>query len=162
MTCFTTSTLALILAAGTAAAESHVGTGNAAMDTTTTMNNSMADAGTMDSANLIRTRDMTGGPVYSLDAENGIADWPTDGYDAVDTEWDQIGEIEDIVLTRDGQMAGVVAEVGGFLDIGDSHVFLRVQDVRLVPVDDVSYALVVRQSEDQLEEMENVDEGFWN
>ena len=170
MTRFTTTALALILAGGTAVADNH-DTGAAMNNDQTNENNLTAQAtddaagmtdGMWDSADLIRTRDMTGGPVYSIDAQNGATEWTADSYDAVDTEWDQIGEIEDIVLSRDGQLAGVVAEVGGFLDIGDSHVFLKIDDMKLVPVDDVSYALVVRHSEEQLEEMENVDEGFWN
>jgi hypothetical protein len=55
-----------------------------------------------------------------------------------------------------------VIEVGGFLDLGDKHIFMEIDDVQLVPVDDRSYALAIGQSEEQLEEMEGVDEGFWN
>jgi hypothetical protein len=168
MTRTTSTALALILAGGTAIADNH-DTGESASDSAAAMENEqMADADTgmmdapMSSADLIRTRDMTGGPVYSLDAEMGMGEWTQDEYDAVATGWDQIGEIEDLVLTRGGELAGVVAEVGGFIDIGDTHVFLRVDDMKLVPVDDVNYALVVRQSEEELEAMNSVDEGFWN
>ncbi|MFN7089786.1 MAG: PRC-barrel domain-containing protein [Allorhizobium sp.] len=122
-----------------------------------------------DWAQLIRTRDITGGPVYTTnEAHNdgtwGDRDdyaWGRSGYDAVDTNWNQIGEIEDVVLDRSGQLVGVVVEVGGFLDIGDKHVLLRVGDVDLVPVDDQSYSLVTRYSEDQLKELEGVDESWW-
>ena len=77
---------------------------------------------------------------------------------ATSGEWDR----EDIVLDRSGQMVGVVAEVGGFLDIGDKHVIIPVENVRLVPVDDVEFALVTNHTEDELESMEDVDEGFWD
>lgn len=122
-----------------------------------------------DWAQLIRTRDITGGPVYTTnqaydegtwgDSEDYV--WGRSGYTAVDTDWNQIGEIEDVVLDRSGQLVGVVVEVGGFLDIADKHVLLRVGDVDLVPVDDRSYSLVTRYSEEQLEELESVDEGWW-
>lgn len=122
-----------------------------------------------DWAQLIRTRDITGGPVYTTneaydagtwgDSDDYV--WGRSGYDAVDTEWKQIGEIEDVVLDRSGKLAGVVVEVGGFLDIGDKHVMLRVGDVDLVPVDDQSYSLITRYSEEQLEELEGVDEAWW-
>ena len=35
-------------------------------------------------------------------------------------------------------------------------------DVRLVAVDDRSYAIVTRMSEEELESLEGVDEGFWD
>ncbi|MFX0542633.1 PRC-barrel domain-containing protein [Roseovarius sp. S4756] len=110
---------------------------------------------------LIRTRDITGGEVYTTN-EADDEGWDGVAYDSIGADWNQIGEIEDIVLSKDGQMKGIVAEVGGFLDIGDKHVMIAVEDVRLVPVDDQSYALVTRMNEEQLEEMPGVDEGFWN
>ncbi|MEM7490765.1 MAG: PRC-barrel domain-containing protein, partial [Pseudomonadota bacterium] len=128
-----------------------------------------AQAQMADIGELIRTRDITGGPVYSIAPEYDEATW-TDmdadgyGYDTIGygTDRSQIGEIEDIVLDDSGQMVGIVAEVGGFLDIGDKHVMVPVEDLRLVPVDDTSFSFVTRLSEEQLEEMEGVDEGFWD
>jgi hypothetical protein len=118
---------------------------------------------------LIRSRDLTGGPVYSvapiydenswLDRDSVAYDYNTVGYG---TDYRQIGEIEDLVLDEGGQIVGIVAEVGGFLDIGDKHVMLPLEDLRLVPVDDRSYTYVTRYTEEQLEELEGVDEGFWN
>ena len=127
-----------------------------------------------DMANLIRTRDITGGPVYSTGEDYyDEARWTaTDPFDAArtgayepygyDENYDNIGEIEDVILDSSGQMIGIVAEVGGFLDIGDHHVMLPVEDVRLVPVDDTSYAFVTRYTEEQLEELPSVDEGPLN
>jgi hypothetical protein len=112
--------------------------------------------------NLIRSRDITGGAVYTV---NEADDEGWDGnmmYDEVGADWNQIGEIEDLVLTRDGQIVGIVAEVGGFLDIGDKHVVIAVNDLNLVAVDDQTYTYVTRYNEEQLEEMPSVDEGFWN
>ena len=93
---------------------------------------------------------------------DGDTTWGWSDYDGVGADWNQIGEIEDVVLDRSGQMIGVVAESGGFLDIGDKHVMLRVGDVDLVPVDGQTYSLVTCFSEEQLEEMPGIDEGFWN
>ncbi len=55
-----------------------------------------------------------------------------------------------------------MAEVGGFLDIADKHVMIKTEDVKLVPVDNRHYVYVTRHSEEELEAMESVDEGFWN
>ncbi|KZY31277.1 photosystem reaction center subunit H [Roseovarius sp. HI0049] len=185
----TTSTLALIVAASTAVADDH---GDEQMNQTdsgqteqgTTMsgdtdlsenvsNNdttnqsgmsqgvSSADMADM-RGNLIRSRDITGGNIYTTNEANDEGWDSATVYDSVGTNWNDIGEIEDLVLSEDGQIIGIVAEVGGFLDIADKHVMISVEDLNLVAVDDATYGYVTRQSEEQLEEMESVDEGFWN
>ncbi|MDU9006788.1 PRC-barrel domain-containing protein [Sedimentitalea todarodis] len=136
---FATLLLAAGMAAGPALAESH-----------------------MDTENLIRTRDITGGDIYTLNGpmdEDTWGNWEADG---VGPDWNDIGEIEDIILDRNGQIIGIVAEIGGFLDIGDKHVLIPVEDIRLTPVDDKTYVIVTRKTEEQLGEMESVDEGWWN
>lgn len=110
---------------------------------------------------LIRTRDLTGGAVYTMN-EADDEGWDDADYSAVSPDWNEIGEIEDIVLDRNGQMQGVVAEVGGFLDMGDKHVMIHMDDINLVPTDDRTYVLVTRMNEEQLEELPGVDEGFWD
>ena len=129
----------------------------------------MAQMATPDMSELIRTRDITGGPMYSVADiydESTFADYDdrtTYGYDAVgygSDDYRQIGEIEDVVLDQSGQMIGIVAEVGGFLDIGDKHVMVPVEDLRLEAVDDQTYTYITRLSEEQLEELPSVDESF--
>ncbi|WMS41630.1 PRC-barrel domain-containing protein [Acuticoccus sp. MNP-M23] len=123
-----------------------------------------------DYAQLIRTRDITGGPIYTTNEAHDEGSWGRDGdtiwgwseYDGVGADWNKIGEIEDIILDRSGKMVGVVAEVGGFLDIGDKHVMIRVGDLDLVPIDDGTFSLITRYNEEQLEELPSVDEGFWD
>jgi hypothetical protein len=176
----TTTALALSLAAaGTAYAESHT-TGeemeqsaeNMAQSAETEMEqagNEMQQAASYTSdelmgmqGDLIRSRDITGGNVYTTNAANDEG-WDSSVlYDEVGAEWNQIGEIEDLILTEDGQIRGIVAEVGGFLDIADKHVVISVEDLSLVAVDDATYAYVTRFSEEDLEAREGVDEGWWN
>lgn len=111
---------------------------------------------------LIRTRDITGGPVYTMNAADDEG-WDADTvYDEVGADWNQIGEIEDIILSKEGQVIGIVAEVGGFLDIADKHVAIPVNELNLVAVEDANYAYFTRYNEEQLESMESVDEGFWD
>ena len=150
MRLLTASALALTMAAG----------GAWAQDATTDEVRSADMMGMQ--GDLIRSRDITGGAVYTTNAADDEG-WDGDMmYDTVGSDWNQIGEIEDIVLSKDGQLTGIVAEVGGFLDIGDKHVVISVDDVNLVAVDDMSYAFVTRLSEEELESMQGVDEGFWN
>lgn len=109
---------------------------------------------------LIRSRDITGGTIYTTN-EADDEGWDA-GYDGIGSDWNEIGEIEDLILSRDGKIIGIVAEVGGFLDIGDKHVMIPVDNLNLVPVEDAEYVYVTRYNEEQLEEMEGIDEGFWN
>merc|ERR1711974_89667 len=104
-------------------------------DTNNTEMNQTATADDMsmdDPANLIRTRDITGGDIYTMNAANDEG-WSMDTvHEEIGANWNDIGEIEDIILNKSGQMVGIVAEVGGFLDIADKHVMIPVSDVNLV------------------------------
>ncbi|SNR41089.1 PRC-barrel domain-containing protein [Puniceibacterium sediminis] len=132
-----------------------------AIDDAATSTASAVDGMTENDTNMIRARDILGGTIYSANSQDGVAEFQTVTYDSVGEDWDKIGEIEDIVLSSDGKIQGVVAEIGGFLGLGDKHVFLEMDSVKLVPVDDASISLVVGFSEEQLENMKDVDEAFW-
>lgn len=167
MTKLLVSALALTLSTTGAWAESHTGSDSedsmseSDMGDSESMDNMDDDMSMDDPANLIRTRDITGGNVYTMNEADDEGWSPDTTHDAVGADWNDIGDIEDIVLNRDGQMIGIVAEVGGFLDIADKHVMIPVADLNLTALDDGSYAFVTRQNEEQLESMEGVDEGFW-
>jgi len=162
-TAMTATTAVLALVASSALAQQRMSNdgmstmhNNSAMDSMSTEEMSMAKG------NLIRSRDITGGNIYTTNAAMDETWDPTDTWESVENDWNQIGEIEDLVLSEDGKVTGIVAEVGGFLDLGDKHVMLSVQDLNLVAVDDQTYAYVTKYNEEDLEEMNGVDEGFWN
>jgi len=160
----TTSTIALLVAAPMAFAQSDdsAAEGTAMDDDTMEMAEGAGTTDMSDPAMLIRTRDITGGNVYTVNEADDEGWDPEYMYEEVGADWNQIGEIEDIVLNHSGQVVGIVAEVGGFLDIGDKHVMIEVNDLNLVAVDDSTYSYVTRRSEEELEQMEGVDEAFWN
>ncbi|SNS00527.1 PRC-barrel domain-containing protein [Antarctobacter heliothermus] len=98
-----------------------------------------------------------GAPIYTLAAEEQV-DWdPTVDYNTVADEWTRIGSIDDFVLGEDGKISGLVAEVGGFLGMGDTLVLLPLDQTRMVSVDEVSYAVVTPYTSEQLTEMEKVE-----
>jgi hypothetical protein len=170
----TTALAALALTASSVWASEHSTSAEKSMDASNgaTMEASSDDAMSasdqknMDMASmagdLIRTRDITGGNIYTVNEADDEGWDPTMVYNEVGADWNDIGEIEDLVLSRDGKIIGIVAEVGGFLDIGDKHVVISVDDLSLVAVDDTTYAYVTRLNEEDLESMQSVDEGFWN
>jgi hypothetical protein len=118
---------------------------------------------------FIRADDLDDAPIYTLSRDYDMNLWDTTPYyDAVDPNWENIGEVDDLVLSRNGQLIGIVAEVGGWLDIGDSHVILNFDDVRVIggPAGlGTGYgeiAFVTRLSEEQIEAMDEIDEGWWD
>jgi len=111
--------------------------------------------GPIESSALIRARDLIGTDVYTTgDFDTWQYDRDVSDYDAHD-----IGEVEDLVLTPTGQLFGVVAEVGGFLDIGDKHVMLPVRSLK-VGMSGEDSVYVTSLSKDELRAMESVDEDF--
>ena len=111
---------------------------------------------------LIRTRDITGGEIYTMNQTPEGDAWMNLSVSSIDDNYTDIGEIEDIILNKDGQMVGIVAEIGGFLDIGDKHVMINLEDVSLQALDDGSYVVITRKTEEELEQMEGVDESVFN
>nr|WP_319515195.1 PRC-barrel domain-containing protein [uncultured Cohaesibacter sp.] len=51
-------------------------------------------------------------------------------------EWDDIGEINDVVLSRDGEVKGVILGVGGFLGIGEKDVVVDMDSIKFVKEQD--------------------------
>jgi hypothetical protein len=159
MKILTTGIMAMLIAAPAAFAQSE---GDSVESNTLEATNRASEMDMTDPALLIRTRDITGGPVYTMEPADDQGWDPGFMYEEVNADWNQVGTIEDLVLSLDGELIGIVAEVGGFLDIGDKHVMLGIENLNLVAVDDVTYSYVTRHTEEELMEMTDLDEGFWN
>lgn len=82
-----------------------------------------------DAAIDLNASDLLGARIYATEADlNGVAD-----VTAVQaTEWDDIGEINEIILTRDGKAQSVIVGVGGFLGLGEKDVAVNMGDLRFV------------------------------
>ena len=116
------------------------------------------NAATINPANLILAEDLKGGRIYSDPA--GVWDATTPPAE-LRSDWPEIGEIENVVLDSSGQMVGVVADVGGFLGIGDKHVLLPIGRTVILPQTDAgTFALVSRETEESLKAMPEVDKGL--
>jgi sporulation protein YlmC with PRC-barrel domain len=99
--------------------------------------------------NDVEASDFIGQRIYATDtmpADN------TTVASGAEKDWDDVGEINDVILGRDGQIKAVVLGVGGFLGIGEKNVAVPMQDVKFVKngndVDD--YFLVVNADKDVL------------
>lgn len=119
----------------------------------------LAQSMSQDPSQYIRASEITGNSLYTTNSyvEN---DWDLDAeVSDIDTAYTEIGSIEDIMLDAGGKVVGIVAEVGGFLDMGDKHVMMPLDDLRVVMSGDEAY-FVTRFTEEQLEEREGVDQGW--
>jgi len=47
-----------------------------------------------------------------------------DTTEVIDANGETIGDVENVIFSDDGKLLGIIAEVGGFWDIGDTHVFV--------------------------------------
>lgn len=83
-----------------------------------------------DPATQVRASDLIGMRVYNSEA-------PVEG-DAVagiGGEWDDLGEINDLVVSRDGTVQAVLVDIGGFLGVGERQVAVDMSALRFVADD---------------------------
>ncbi|RLJ41131.1 PRC-barrel domain protein [Litoreibacter meonggei] len=84
-----------------------------------------AHESTMSAAEL-RVSDLIGKRIYTAEA-----DVDTVAND-VSTEWDDIGEINDVIMSRDGETRAILLDIGGFLGIGEKTVAVNMDELKLV------------------------------
>lgn len=78
---------------------------------------------------------------------------PTDMRD----NWEDIGEIDDLMVTLDGNVPAVIIGVGGFLGLGEKDVAVSLDQIRSVTDENGDSFLVVEVSAEQLEAMPAYD-----
>ena len=76
------------------------------------------------------TSDLTGATVYS----------PQD---------EAIGDVNDVIVSRDGKVDGLVVGVGGFLGIGEKDVAIQMSEIKLMDTD-TGIKLVMEANKDEL------------
>ncbi len=66
-------------------------------------------------------------------------------------EWDDIGEINDFIVTEDGSVQAVIVGVGGFLGIGEKDVAVTMDQIRTYDDENGDRFLVINSSQEALE-----------
>ncbi len=130
--------------------------------------------------------DLTGKTLYTLDAEdaraigergdsemdaNGMTDadrdrmrWTSsDTFRAQRDDWENVGSVDEIVMTMDGEIRGVLLDIGGFLGIGATTVLVDIDDLHFVTqdgdADDIDdFDVVIAMSEEELENLPEWDD----
>ncbi len=78
-------------------------------------------------------------------------------------DWRDVGAIDDIVMSADGETRGVLVDIGGFLGFGARTVMIDIGDVYFVTenpeaADPGDFHMVVAMSNEQLEELPEFDD----
>jgi hypothetical protein len=74
--------------------------------------------------------------------------------DKASGDWDDIGEINNLIVSRDGSVKAVVVGVGGFLGMGEKNVALKMSELKFLKKngDDADdYFVVVNSNKGRLE-----------
>ncbi len=75
----------------------------------------------------IRASELIGKRVYAADTVLDGAE-----YDGLQSGWNDIGEINDVLISRDGKIDAVLVDIGGFLGIGERQVAVTMPSIRFV------------------------------
>lgn len=75
----------------------------------------------------ITASDFIGKRVYAAEAQVDAEE-----IEGVQQDWNDIGEINDVILTRDGRVDSVLIDIGGFLGIGERQVALSMESIRFI------------------------------
>lgn len=78
----------------------------------------------------VAASDMIGARIYASEAAVDA-----DAYNGVQEGWNDIGEVNDIILGRDGSVDAVLVDIGGFLGIGERQVAVDMAALRFVQDD---------------------------
>jgi hypothetical protein len=80
--------------------------------------------------NTFLASDLTGATVYSPQDES-------------------IGDVNDVIVSRDGKVDGIIVGVGGFLGIGEKDVAIKMSQIKMMDTD-TGVKLVLEMTKDQL------------
>ncbi len=95
--------------------------------------------------------DLIGMDVYSSEADyNGYrGDQMVSSADR--GQWDDIGEVNDVVMSPDGDARGILVDIGGFLGMGEHTVALNMDQVHLLRDDNDARFVAVNSTREELE-----------
>ncbi|TDT73916.1 PRC-barrel domain protein [Litoreibacter halocynthiae] len=84
-----------------------------------------AKESTMTAAEL-RVSDLIGKRIYTAETDvDAVAN-------EASTDWEDIGEINDVIMSRDGKTRAILLDIGGFLGIGEKTVAVNMGELKLV------------------------------
>ncbi|MCX7566085.1 PRC-barrel domain-containing protein [Sulfitobacter sp. F26169L] len=118
---------------------------------------------TLNPNDLISADQIADGDIYRLEVTSEDPAWISgEPYTRVEANWNKVGDISDVLLDKNGRMVAVLVEIGGFLDIGDRDVILPLDSVRFTIGEGGEYHYVTNLTEEELNNLPEVDEDIWD
>lgn len=130
-------------ATGTTTTTDQGASGTATTTTTTTDQTASTDT----------TQQQTGQQEQALAAPSGLLASNIIGSTVYSQDNQSIGDINDIILSQEGQPSQVIVGVGGFLGIGEKNVVLDMSKLQIAATEDGSVKIVTQTSQDELRDM---------
>jgi hypothetical protein len=125
--------------------------------TTTTTDQGASGTATTDQTASTTTSDQTqqqsGQQEQALAAPSGLLASNLIGSTVYSQDDQSIGDINDIILSQEGQPSQVIVGVGGFLGIGEKDVVLDMSKLQIAATDDGKVKIVTQTSQDELKTM---------
>ncbi|WP_177220506.1 PRC-barrel domain-containing protein [Poseidonocella sedimentorum] len=89
------------------------------------------------------------------------------GEEFMQDEWDNVGEISDLLLSTDGSVKAVLLDIGGFLGMGEKTVAVNMDELNIVQDanDAEDYFVTTNATRESLEsapEFERMEAGWWH
>lgn len=75
----------------------------------------------------VRASDFIGMRIYASEAAIDATE-----YNGTQEGWDDIGEVNDVILSRDGKVDAVLVDIGGFLGMGERQVAVGMEAIKFV------------------------------
>ena len=75
----------------------------------------------------LRASDFIGMRIYAAETAGDATE-----YAGVQQGWDDIGEVNDVILSRDGKVDSVLVDIGGFLGMGEKPVAVNLTDIDIL------------------------------
>jgi hypothetical protein len=102
-------------------------------------------------AGNLHASELIGMPIHSSEAD--YATYGTDPVAASDVStWDAIGEVNDVIITADGQAQGILVDIGGFLGMGGHTVALDMSQVHFLRDESGAPFVAVNSTREALEQ----------
>jgi PRC-barrel domain len=130
-------------ATGTTTTTDQGASGTATTTTTTTDQTASTDT----------TQQQAGQQEQALAAPSGLLASNIIGSTVYSQDNQSIGDINDIILSQEGQPSQVIVGVGGFLGIGEKDVVLDMSKLQIAATEDGNVKIVTQTSQDELRDM---------
>lgn len=106
----------------------------------------------------IGASELIGKTVY-MPSEDSADAGIVDSIDAPSEDWENVGEINDVIVTEDGQIDSITLDVGGFLGVGGKELSTSMDELKMVTEEgsDSEYFVVFTGDRAALEAREELD-----